>query len=117
MTIFPPISGSHTSLLQQTAKRGKKKKKATSGREIKRRGGTEGTAGLLPPRAGLLSLVPKGEAAQAHHGGQHEHDGVEAQPGEVDPDLLPVVLPEGQTGSWLYSWKPLSSPVMLVTRY
>lgn len=46
-----------------------------------------------PPRAGFLSLVAVNEAAQAHGGCQRQHDGVEAQPGEVDADLLPVVLP------------------------
>lgn len=48
---------------------------------------------LSPPRAGLLSLVSVNEAAQAHEGRQRQHEGVEAQPGEVDADLLAVVLP------------------------
>lgn len=48
---------------------------------------------LSPPRAGFLSLVSVDEAAQAHDGRQRQHEGVEAQPGEVDADLLPVVLP------------------------
>lgn len=48
---------------------------------------------VSPPRAGFLSLVAVNEAGQAHGGCQRQHDGVEAQPGEVDADLLPVVLP------------------------
>lgn len=53
----------------------------------------EGERRLSPPRAGFPSIVAVNEAAQAHEGRQRQHEGVEAQPGEVDADLLPVVLP------------------------
>lgn len=61
----------------------------------RRHGAEEGKPRPLPPRAGLLSLVSVNETAQAHDGGQRQHDGVEAQPGKVDADLLPIVLPAG----------------------
>lgn len=69
-------------------------------------GAKEGKPRALPPCAGLLSLVSENETAQAHDGGQREHYGVEPQPGKVDADLLPIVLPVGhrdKIGTRFYS--------------
>lgn len=47
----------------------------------------------VPPGAGFLSLVSINEAPESHNSSQSEHFCVETQPGKVNADLLPIILP------------------------
>ena len=51
----------------------------------------------VPPGAGFLSFVSVDETTQSHNSSQSEHYGVETQPGKVNADLLPVILPVEET--------------------
>lgn len=48
----------------------------------------------VPPGAGFLRLVAINETTQSHHSSYGQHYCVEAQPGKVNANLLPVILPE-----------------------
>lgn len=55
----------------------------------------------VPPGAGFLSFVSVDETTQSHNSSQSEHYGVETQPGKVNANLLPVILPVGKTTATL----------------
>lgn len=49
--------------------------------------------GNVPPGAGVSGPVSINETAQSHDSSQNEHHCVETQPGKVNADLLPIILP------------------------
>lgn len=86
ITILPPISGSHTSLLANTRRQAPHRNELAVEMKTEQRS-------TVPPRAGFLCFVPVYETTETHNSGQGQHDGVEAQPGEVNSNFLAVVLP------------------------
>lgn len=47
----------------------------------------------IPPDVLIIGEEPIHEADQAHHSSEEQHFRVEAQPGKVDADFLPIVFP------------------------
>lgn len=48
---------------------------------------------VVPPGAGVPGIVPVDETADPNNSSPSEHSRVETQPGKVDANLLPVVVP------------------------
>lgn len=46
-----------------------------------------------PPLVVVIGEEAVDEAQASHYGSKEQHLGVETQPGEINPDLLAIVLP------------------------
>lgn len=51
------------------------------------------SVGKSPPLVVIVRQEAVDEAQTSDDGGKEQHLGVETQPGKINPDLLPVVLP------------------------